>query len=62
MVARQVGEHCGVEAHCIDSILGERVRRDFHAEVAQAHRVQVRQLAVHADAVGRGVRGGLECN
>ena len=58
MVAREVGEGGGAEAHAVDALLIERVARDLHAHALGTVRMQLRELAVHAHGIGRGVHSG----
>ena len=45
MVAREIGEHRGIEAHGIDPMLRERMRADLHRD---AGRTEARMGVHHA--------------
>ena len=53
MVAAQVAERRDPHAHAVHAALVERVRGDFHRDVARLGVVQRPQLAVQRDHVGR---------
>ncbi len=59
VVARQVGEHGGVEVHARDALLVERVRRHFERERRGAVVACCGETALHGDGVGRGQPGVL---
>ena len=56
MVAREVGERGGVEAHAIDARLVQRMRGHFHATHSAPQRAQLRELPLHGDGIGGGVQ------
>ena len=53
VVARQVGEHRGVEAHAVDPALVERMRGHLEPERLRAGVARLGEPPVHAHAVGR---------
>ena len=61
VIARQVGEHRGIEAHPVDAVLVERVRRHFHRETSHACVAQFGELTVHRDGIRGRVRPCLQC-
>jgi hypothetical protein len=58
MVARQVGECGGGDAHAVEAKLIEAVARGFHRQALDAVLGQRRQAGVQLDRVRRGQRGG----
>src|SRR5690606_4173500 len=60
MVAREIGEHCCLEAHAGDAMLIDRVRGDFHREERDIAFAQLGEPTMHGDGVRRGVGGRLE--
>ena len=61
VIARQVGEDRGIEAHAIDTMLVERMRRHFHRETSHACVAQFGELTVHRDGIRGRVRHCLQC-
>ena len=56
MIAREIGERGGAEAHRADARLVERVRGDFHRDAGRAAGAQVGERALHGDGVAGGQR------
>src|SRR6185437_1973993 len=55
MIAREIGERRGMEAHTADPILIERVRGNFHAHRLGAERPHRGKAAVNGHGIARGV-------
>jgi len=51
MIAREIGEHRGVEPHGAHARLVERMRGDFHRHVRGAFAAQLFQSALHRNRV-----------
>ena len=60
MIAREIGERRGMEAHAADPMLIERVRGDLHAHHLGAERPHGGEPAVNGHRIGGGVVGGGE--
>ena len=57
VIARQVAEHAGGEAHAVDALQRQRVRRDFHHRGAAALLQHLAQQLLHVGRFRRGARG-----
>ena len=56
MIARQIGEGAGGDAHAVEPMLVEAVRRSFQRQMGDALAGQLIERAVQFDRIGRGER------